>query len=100
MKRLFICSQSKNTENGMGVLSGHYSVLFKQSGATPSHELGHNLGLQHTFENDRDIEKNVCKIGNRKLGKLTTKNIMDYIYAGEEHRRYFFKYQIDHLKNK
>jgi hypothetical protein len=97
---LFICSQGKNTESGKGKLPGHYSVLFNPSGATPSHELGHNLGLQHTFENDRDNEENVCKVGDRKLEKLTTKNIMDYDYAGEDNRHLFFKYQIDYLKVK
>jgi hypothetical protein len=97
---LFICSQGKNMENGKGRLPGHYSVLFQPSGATPSHELGHNLGLQHTFENNGDTEENVCKVKGRVMERMKTKNIMDYIYAGEEHRRYFFKYQIDHLKGK
>jgi hypothetical protein len=97
---LFICTQGNNVENGKGRLLGHYSVLFKPSGATPLHELGHNLGLQHTFENKDDGKDNICKVGSRILGVRTTKNIMDYDYAGEEHRRYFFKYQIDHLKTK
>jgi hypothetical protein len=99
---LFICSQGKdkNTEAGIGRLLFNYSILFNPSGATPSHELGHNLGLQHIFDNKDDNEANICKVGNRILNKLATENIMDYIYAGEEHRHYFFKYQIDYLKNK
>jgi hypothetical protein len=77
---------------------GNCSIIFNNSSITATHELGHNLGLQHIFDNKDDNEANICKIGNRILNKLATKNIMDYIYAGGEHRRYFFKYQIDHLK--
>jgi hypothetical protein len=32
------------------------------------------------------------------MKKVMKKNIMDYAYQGEDDRRYFFKYQIDHLK--
>ncbi|GHT29139.1 hypothetical protein FACS189432_08030 [Bacteroidia bacterium] len=67
--------------------------------------MGHNLGLQHTFklDTDEDVENEngVCKRGNRILPQHSTKNIMDYTYDNEpDNRRFFFKYQIDHLKNK
>ncbi|MDR0604846.1 MAG: hypothetical protein LBG80_11135, partial [Bacteroidales bacterium] len=87
---VFICSPNPNsTTNGYGVLTGNYSVVFNNSPVTATHELGHNLGLQHTFEN----------VGNRILPKGSTKNIMDYS-GNPDLRRYFFLYQINHLKIK
>lgn len=69
-----------------------------------SHELGHNLGLLHTFEKETEALADylILKHENRILPpKFSTRNIMDYIYQGtsSSHRRYFFKYQIDYLKN-
>jgi hypothetical protein len=70
-----------------------------------AHELGHVLGFKHTFEPYKTNEEvnyiNVLTHKNRKVIDLySTRNIMDYIYQGEPvtQRRYFFKYQIDHLK--
>jgi hypothetical protein len=69
-----------------------------------SHELGHNLGLLHTFEKETEAQSNhlILKHENRILPpEFSTRNIMDYINQGTppSHRRYFFKYQIDYLKN-
>jgi hypothetical protein len=69
-----------------------------------SHELGHNLGLLHTFEKETERLAGylILKHENRILPpEFSTRNIMDYIYQGtsSSHRRYFFKYQIDYLKN-
>jgi predicted Zn-dependent protease len=68
---------------------GNCSIIFNNSSITATHELGHNLGLQHTFEN----------VGSRKLPERSTKNIMDYS-GSPDMRRYFFLYQIKHLKTK
>jgi hypothetical protein len=38
-------------------------------------------------------------VGNRKLDKGITKNIMDYS-GDQDERRFFFLYQIKHLKTK
>jgi hypothetical protein len=61
-----------------------------------SHELGHNLGLLHTFEREPERLANylILKHENRILPpEFSTRNIMDYIYQGTSpsHRRYFFK---------
>jgi hypothetical protein len=70
-----------------------------------AHELGHVLGFKHTFEPYMDNEEinyiNVLTHRNRKvIDQYSTRNIMDYIYQGESvtQRRYFFKYQIEHIK--
>jgi hypothetical protein len=70
-----------------------------------AHELGHILGLKHTFEpyinNEEFNYINVLTHKNRTtIEPYSTRNIMDYIIEGEPvtQRRYFFKYQIEHLK--
>ena len=99
---IFVCSPSPNEGiSGNGRLSGNYSIVFNQSSVTATHELGHNLGLQHIFENKDDGKSGVCRVGTRIIPQNTTNNIMDYIYSNEiDKRRYFLKYQIDYLKSK
>jgi hypothetical protein len=97
---ILICSRGKNTNNGSGGYPpARIAMLFQPLEATPVHELGHNLGLQHTFENQDDQKATICKVGNRKLPTGSTKNIMDYTGIPDK-RRYFFLYQINHLKTK
>jgi hypothetical protein len=102
---IFICSQgNKNIEAGIGGLVANYSVLFNPNTVTPAHELGHNLGLQHTFppegnEVNKDGDPGVCRVSNKYIEKSKTKNIMDYSGAPDL-RKLFFKYQIEHLKDR
>lgn len=66
-----------------------------------AHELGHNLGLQHTFESRPNIHTYPYILSHKNrilINRGTTKNIMDYGLTNENIRRYFFKYQIEHLK--
>ena len=72
-----------------------------------AHEIGHNLGLDHTFDtNTPEIgaRNNLGTIlyndGRKFIPRNTTRNIMDYIYQRElpDHRRFFYKYQIDFLR--
>jgi hypothetical protein len=100
---IFICTRGGNSpeEKGLSPVVSHFSVLFKPEAASPAHEMGHNLGLQHTFKDkDTDDTRNgACKLLNRSINKHNTYNIMDYSY-GDDNRHSFFKYQIDHLKTK
>jgi len=55
------------------------------------HELGHELGLPHTFKQDeKDNRKNTIK-------KFSTTNIMDYESNYTIHRKLFYKYQINYI---
>jgi hypothetical protein len=73
-----------------------------------AHELGHNLGLQHTFNTKLTFQQatqgryiNILYNDNRILIPITTtRNLMDYPKSKDTdtHLRYFFKYQIEHLK--
>jgi predicted Zn-dependent protease len=95
---IFICSRAiEQSTNGLGQLLGKLSIIYNNSAKTASHELGHNLGLQHTFDNNNDNTIGVCKVSNRTLDKYTTKNIMDYP-QGQDNRFLFFLYQINYLK--
>jgi hypothetical protein len=97
---IFICSPSPNESNkGLGLMPGKLSIVYNNSPITATHEMGHNLGLQHTFENDKDSNSGVCRVDKRILPQGYTKNIMDYT-GKPDLRRYFFLYQIDQLKNK
>ncbi|MDR0604364.1 MAG: M12 family metallo-peptidase, partial [Bacteroidales bacterium] len=60
--------------------------------STVTHEIGHNLGLQHSFENDRDETANVCRVGTRIQQERTTRNIMDYQTGVTDDRCTFFLY--------
>jgi hypothetical protein len=98
---IFVCSPSTNSDiTGMGLLLNNCAIVYNKSGIVAAHEIGHNLGLLHTFEQNYDDEAGVCRVENRIIPKHTTKNIMDYIGFGSDMRRYFLKYQIDYLKNK
>jgi hypothetical protein len=109
------CSKGVNySDKGMGTTPGNVAVLFINTDsnetisdmiktATPAHESGHNLGLQHVFENKNDNDAGVCKVGNKKLpDSRKTNNIMDYQKddSQPDNRNSFFKYQINHLKTK
>jgi hypothetical protein len=98
---LFICSRGGNSERtrGIGIMVNNMAVLFNPDGATPSHEIGHNLGLQHTFEKTNDNLDGACRVGKRQLSESSTNNIMDYV-GTRDNRCIFFLYQINHLKNK
>jgi hypothetical protein len=85
---------------------GYESVLLGQSQperSVAAHELGHNLGLQHTFSSNNDAPSFLINHRDRQLiPQNTTKNIMDYSMTTDrtDFQRYFFKYQIEFLKNK
>lgn len=112
---IFICSKIKEGQKGIGGTPGNYSALFlplnpkvpllpgslfEDYYATAAHELGHNLGLLHTFR-DRYSgirwEGRIVNMEGRHLNKLNTENIMDYTYLGSDPRYHFFKFQIDFL---
>ncbi|GHT29629.1 hypothetical protein AGMMS49574_06920 [Bacteroidia bacterium] len=67
-----------------------------------AHELGHNLELLHIYESNSTGNPLILNQIKRVLPEPnSTRNIMDY--RSEElpntHRYFFYKFQIDHLKN-
>ena len=116
---IFIVSKNNNeTKAGEGLLTGgkmtqgttvtelrlkKASVLFGHTDSdVATHELGHNLGLQHIWENDANVNAYSYTLNHRNrflIPQYTTRNPMDYIRTGtpKTHRRYFYKYQIEHL---
>jgi hypothetical protein len=99
-------SQGINTNNGQANIpysNGIKKVSMVLGATRPdivAHEVGHNLGLLHTFEDKPDSYTHPYILNHKSrvlINRGTTKNIMDYNRVNENIRRYFFKYQIEHL---
>lgn len=88
-----------NVNNGQSIMGKGWSyvqlkksIISNSSLHSTSHELGHALGLGHTFNSKEHPIKN-------GLNKATTINIMDYESQYTEHRRLFYKRQINYIYN-
>ena len=107
-----VAGEKANKNNGEGTLPRNnmpnISLVFVTDKDVVAHEIGHNLGLDHTFNtnitpedgaagNYRQILYNNTRV---LIPQNTTHNIMDYIIKGQYpgHRRFFYKYQIIFLK--
>ena len=104
---LFLCNKGDEDDfNGQGGMNANYALVYKENlegFATTPHELGHNLGLEHVFENkynDPEFVKMTGKNGrSRVLPQYSTLNIMDYLsFPAVDNRKHFFWYQIEYLK--
>jgi hypothetical protein len=114
---LYVLSKGVNTTDGEGNmphnafannpqnLTKTLILLGNTDYDNAAHELGHVLGLKHTFEPYKTNEEinyiNVLTHKNRTIiNQYSTRNIMDYKMKGESvtQLRYFLKYQIEHLK--
>ena len=68
-----------------------YVLLDNKNYIVIVHELGHVLGLPHTFKTDgKDKRSNT-------INKQSTINIMDYESYYTNHRKVFYKNQINHI---
>ena len=89
-------------ENNGVYTQGRVSVLLgTMHRSDVAHELGHNLGLQHTWQSGNYPSFVLSHTDRPQLiPQYTSKNIMDYRKStdGNDFLRYFFKYQIEHLK--
>ncbi len=93
---IFLFSKGNNSESGMASTQGRIAILFPsgiQALVTSSHELGHNFGLPHVFESTTN--HTLPKMRAPFHEKWSTHNIMDYTNGQE--RKYFWKYQIEHI---
>ena len=107
---LYIFYSTRNsevTQNGVSFMPnleyGRNICVHNLQASTICHEIGHSMGLFHTFEypkkdNTRNISDKCCMICSSPINKYSTKNIMDYYQINDE-RLYFFKYQINHFYN-
>ena len=97
---IFICDKENGTQNGAGMFPskqrnfGIAYVNFCDNYVTIVHEIGHCLGLPHTFEKECSSDKNCMKP--ITMEKYSTKNIMDY-FENKENRKYLFKNQIEYI---
>ena len=79
---MFITDLAQNGgEDGIGMVNGHICTIFKNgigSYDTYVHEIGHNLGLDHTFPCSGPPECDNPSPGLRGLSKGITEHFMDY----------------------
>ena len=100
---LFICNQNNGNNNGAGLppsKNRNYGIAyvnFSDNYVTLVHEIGHCLGLPHTFESKDTNQMNYME--SVKIKKYSTKNIMDY-FENEDNRKYLFKNQMMFIYNK
>lgn len=88
----FIDEDGKHTSGQTNKGQGwSYVLLENKNYIVIVHELGHVLDLPHTFKQDRkDNLSNTIK-------DQSTINIMDYESTYTNHRKLFYKYQINHI---
>ncbi|MDR2145968.1 MAG: hypothetical protein LBE91_05880 [Tannerella sp.] len=87
--KIFFIPDPANTVNGFSsVIENRFTVCFSGANeSTPIHELGHALGLQHTFYGNPDQGARYTY----EDGK--TDNIMDYSHHVDVNRQSFFHWQ-------
>ena len=98
---IFLASRQKGNYslNGEAYPLENFAIVYNASSLTAAHELGHNLGLLHTFE-DCHRWPRALRTGNRVLERGSTRNIMDVPRMGYvDCRRFLFWYQIKFLIN-